>query len=724
MSAALEAKLDNVVSQLKNIANRGFSFQNVVGPDGKPTKKGKVDKEEAEKIKITAQITANASANVYKKVLGLGFNEENTKKTAKIFKDIFGMSGGGGGGGVGSRKGGRGDINYMLRQMEWFDFKSDLLHYAFNSEEYQEEMLYNMKRLVGLQTTPKDKKKSEAGGLMDKLKSIAGLAALGVGFFFIINALSNAGKIDEGKIFKILLVIGAIVGIFLFISKAFSNVLTVTLIIGGLVFLIGYLAENLQKYANKDWNSIDDGLKRAGVAFGSLMIAFGIIAGITKLGGKVNALISGGVMTGMVYIIGYLAENLEKYINKDWNSIDDGLKRAGLAFGSLVLAFGIIAGITKLGGQINTLIASGVMTGMVYLIGYLAENLEKYINKDWNSIDEGLKSAGLAFGSLVAAFGIIAGITKLGGELNTLIAGGIMYEMVYLIGYLAENLDKFSNKDWDSIDSGLKRAGLAFGSLVAAFGIIAGITVLTGEITSLIAGGVMLALAKVMDMSADSLIKFGNINGDNLIDVAKGMAAIGGGLVAMLGGTAMGTVGALTSGLASLVGLDPVSFIKKFEVLDASKLLSLGTGIKYLAEGLKTLSQGIELKNIIKDLILLTTPLLSFTNALDSFSNSYKQLEKIKMESEINQNYNMNLKTDTGIQKAILDLHTQELSVQEAQLEQLKINGNLLYQLVSNGGMGGGISAPQPKTTIKSPSFSTKDNYLNNMKLTSMSLQG
>ena len=659
MSAALEAKLDNVVSQLKNIANRGFSFQNVVGPDGKPTKKGKVDKEEAEKIKITAQITAKASANVYKKVLGLGFNEENTKKTAKIFKDIFGMSGGGGGGGVGSRKGGRGDINYMLRQMEWFDFKSDLLHYAFNSEEYQEEMLYNMKRLVGLQTTPKDKKKSEAGGLMDKLKSIAGLAALGVGFFFIINALSNAGKIDEGKIFKILLVIGAIVGIFLFISKAFSNVLTVTLIIGGLVFLIGYLAENLQKYANKDWNSIDDGLKRAGVAFGSL-----------------------------------------------------------------VLAFGIIAGITKLGGQINTLIASGVMTGMVYIIGYLAENLEKYINKDWNSIDEGLKSAGLAFGSLVAAFGIIAGITKLGGELNTLIAGGIMYEMVYLIGYLAENLDKFSNKDWDSIDSGLKRAGLAFGSLVAAFGIIAGITVLTGEITSLIAGGVMLALAKVMDMSADSLIKFGNINGDNLIDVAKGMAAIGGGLVAMLGGTAMGTVGALTSGLASLVGLDPVSFIKKFEVLDASKLLSLGTGIKYLAEGLKTLSQGIELKNIIKDLILLTTPLLSFTNALDSFSNSYKQLEKIKMESEINQNYNMNLKTDTGIQKAILDLHTQELSVQEAQLEQLKINGNLLYQLVSNGGMGGGISAPQPKTAIKSPSFSTKDNYLNNMKLTSMSLQG
>jgi len=119
----------------------------------------------------------------------------------------------------------------------------------------------------------------------------------------------------------------------------------------------------------------------------------------------------------------------------------------------------------------------------------------------------------------------------------------------------------------------------------------------------------------------------------------------------------------------------------------------------------------------------LTTPLMSFSSALDSFSNSYNKLEKIKMESEINQNYNMNLKSDTGIQKAILDLHAQELSVQQAQLEQLKINGNLLHQLVSNGGMGRGVSAPQQSTSIKSPSFSTKENYMNNMKLTSMALQ-
>jgi len=654
VSVTLEAKLDSVISQLKNIANRGFTFTNVTDPTGKVTRKGKVDKDEAERLKISAKIQSEVAAQIYKKVLGLGFNEENSKKTAKIFKDIFGM----GGGGAFSRKGSRSDTNYLLRQMEWFDFKSDLLHYAFNTQEYQEEMLYNIKRLVGAQTLPKEKKKTESESLMDKLKNIAGLAVLGTGFFLIISALANAGKVDIGKTFKILLLIGGIIGLFFLISKISFNIIGATIVLGGIVYLIGYLAENLKKYSKNNWSEIDQGMKRGGLAMLTFIAFLGIVTSIIKFGGKINTLISGGILAGMVYLIGYLAKNLEKFSGKNWSSIDNGLKRAGIA----VLSF-------------------------------------------------------------IALFGIVATITKFGGVINTLISGGVMFELVYLIGYLADNLEKFSGKDWDSIDQGLKRAGIAFGSLVAAFGIITGITKFTGEITTLIAGGVMLALAKVMDMSADALIKFGNVNGDNLISVSKGMIAIGAGLVAMLGGTMMGTAGALADKLSSFIGLDPVSFIKKFETLNADKLLSLGTGIKYLAEGLKSLSGGIEIKNIVNDLILLTTPLLSFTNALDSFSNSYKQLEKIKMESEINQNYNMNLKSDTGIQKAILDLHAQELSVQEAQLEQLKINGNLLYQLVSNGGMSGGVSIPQNSSSIKTPNFSTKENFINNMKLTSMSFQ-
>jgi hypothetical protein len=695
VSAALEAKLDSVVTQLKNIASGGFTYKTVADPTGRPVVKAKVDKQEAEKLKITAKIQAEVSAQIYKKVLGLGFNEEKEKKTAKIFKDVFGMGVAGGGF---SKKSTKDSVNYLLKQMEWFDFAGDLLHYAFNTQEYQEEMLHSMRTLIGLQPNSKDKKKTDSsGGLMDKLKSIAGLAVLGTGFFLIINALSNAGKIDIEKTLKILLLIGGIIGIFFLISKIAFNIIGATLVLGGMIYLIGYLAKNLEKFAGKDWESIDAGLKRAGIAMVSMVAINAILAKAMAQGGPIGivaGVVSGAIMYEMVYLIGYLAENLEKFSGKDWNTVDAGLKRAGIAIGSLV--------------AINVILAEALAAG--------------------------------------GPIGIVAGV----------VSGAIMYEMVYLIGYLAENLEKFAGKDWESVDAGLKRAGVTMGSLVAVAGILAAAMTVGGPlaiVAGAVSGGIMWALAEVMNTAADALIKFASVDGKNLTTIAEGMVAIGAGLVAMMGGTVLGTAGTIVDKLASFVKLDPVSFLKKFEVLDGAKLLNIGTGIKYLAEGfkilsqgieiktiandlilltapiknlaegLKMLSQGIEIKNIVNDLLLLTTPLLSFTGALDSFSNSYKQLEKIKMESEINQNYNMNLKSDTGIQKAILDLHAQELSVQQAQLEQLKINGNLLYQLVSNGGTGGSVSVPQQTINIKSPNFSTKENFMNNMKLTSMSLQ-
>jgi hypothetical protein len=438
---------------------------------------------------------------------------------------------------------------------------------------------------------------------------------------------------------------------------------------------------------------------------------------------KSDVIVATGGLLILSLMVGFLIIPLLQHLaEKDWNIITNGLVKFGIILGVMIGLMILMRFIKK--GEV--VVATIAMGALVYLIGYLADNLEKYAYKPWAAIKEGLEIAGIAFGAFFLMFGVIAAGVKVIGKAGMALSGAIMFELVYLVGYLADNLEKYAAKDWNAITEGLKVAGVAFGALVAATAILAGAMAIGGPIAIVagaVAGGVMLALAEVMNMSADALIKFGSVDGGNLIIVAKGMIAIGAGLVAMMGGTVMGTAGALTSGLASLVGLDPVSFLKKFEVLDATKLLYLGTGIKNLAEGLKMLSQGIEIKNIVNDLILLTAPLLSFTSALDSFSNSYKQLEKIKMESEINQNFNMNMKSDTGIQKAILDLHAQELSVQQAQLEQLKINGNLLYQLVSNGGIGKGVSAPQQSISIKSPNFSTKENFMNNMKLTSMSLQ-
>ena len=718
MSAALEAKLDSVVTQLKNIATGGFTFSTVTGATGRPVVKAKVDKQEAEKLKITAKIQADASAQIYKKVLGLGFNEEKAKKTAKIFKDVFGMGGAGGGF---SKKSTKDSVNYLLREMQWFDFAGDLLHYSFNTQEYQEEMLYSMRTLIGLQTSTKDKKKSEsAGGLMDKLKSIAGLAVLGTGFFLIINALSNAGKIDIGKTLKILGIIGLMVGVFLMVSLAGGAIKNAAIGFAILAATVAFLIiPTMMRLTEIKFETILEGLGKFVLIVGTC-IGLMVLMRFIK---KSDVLVATGGLLALTLMVGFLIIPLLQHLAETkWNIITDGLVKFAIIVGVMIGLMALMRFIKK--GEV--IVATIAMGALVFLVGYLADNLQKYANKPWEAIKEGLKIAGVAFGAFFAMFGVLAVGVKVIGKAGMALTGAIMFELVYLVGYLADNLEKYAGKDWKAITEGLEIAGIAFGALVAAVTILAGAMAIGGPIAIVagaVAGGVMLALAKVMNMSADALIKFGSVNGKNLITVAEGMVAIGAGLVAMMGGSVLGTAGAMVDKLSSLVGLDPVSFLKKFEVLDGVKLLNIGTGIKYLAEGLKTLSQGIEIKNIVNDLILLTTPLMSFSSALDSFSNSYNKLQKIKMESEINQNYNMNLKSDTGIQKAILDLHAQELSVQQAQLEQLKINGNLLHQLVSNGGTRGGGAIPQQTISIKSPNFSTKENFMNNMKLTSMSLQ-
>jgi hypothetical protein len=718
VSAALEAKLDSVVTQLKNIASGGFTYSTVRDATGRTKVKAKVDKQEAEKLKITAKIQADASAHIYKKVLGLGFNEEKAKKTAKIFKDVFGMGGAGGGF---SKKSTKDSVNYLLRQMEWFDFAGDLMHYAFNTQEYQEEMLYSMRTLIGLQPNSKDKKKTDSsGGLMDKLKSIAGLAVLGIGFFLIINALSSLGKIDIGKTLKILAIIGLMVGIFLLVSLAGGAIKNAAIGFAILAATVAFLIiPTMMRLTEIKFETILEGLGKFVLIVGAC-IGLMVLMRFIK---KSDVLVATGGLLALSLMVGFLIIPLLQHLTETkWNIIIDGLVKFAIIVGVMIGLMALMRFIKK--GEV--IVATIAMGALVYLVGYLADNLQKYAYKPWDSIKEGLKIAGLAFGAFFAMFGVLAVGVKVIGKAGMALTGVIMFELVYLVGYLADNLEKYARKDWKAITEGLEIAGIAFGALVAAVTILAGAMAIGGPIAIVagaVAGGVMLALAKVMNMSADALIKFGSVNGKNLITVAEGMVAIGAGLVAMMGGSVLGTAGAMVDKLSSLVGLDPVSFLKKFEVLDGVKLLNIGTGIKYLAEGLKTLSQGIEIKNIVNDLILLTTPLLSFTSALDSFSNSYKQLEKIKMESEMNQNFNMTMKSDTGIQKAILDLHAQELSVQQAQLEQLKINGNLLHQLVSNGGMGKGVSAPQQTISIKSPNFSTKENFMNNMKLTSMSLQ-
>jgi hypothetical protein len=116
--------------------------------------------------------------------------------------------------------------------------------------------------------------------------------------------------------------------------------------------------------------------------------------------------------------------------------------------------------------------------------------------------------------------------------------------------------------------------------------------------------------------------------------------------------------------------------------------------------------------------------LFDFSSALDAFSNAYAKIDKVKLQSE----YTMNVEKDDSIQKAIKSLHEQELSVQQAQLAQLQQNGEYLRMIASNqGGNGGNRPVMSPSggkgDSISGPTFSTKEKYLNNLKLATMSFE-
>jgi hypothetical protein len=332
VSAALEAKLDSVVTQLKNIASGGFTYSTVRDATGRTKVKAKVDKQEAEKLKITAKIQADASAQIYKKVLGLGFNEEKAKKTAKIFKDVFGMGGTGGGFGKKSTKD---SVNYLLRQMEWFDFAGDLMHYAFNTQEYQEEMLSSMRTLIGLQPNSKDKKKTDSsGGLMDKLKSIAGLAVLGIGFFLIINALSNVGKIDLGKTLKILGIIGLMVGIFLLVSLAGSGIKKAAIGFAILAATVAFLIIPTMMILTKiKFETILEGLGKFALIVG---VCIGLMVLMRFIKKSDVAVATGGLLV-LTLMVGFLIIPLLLYLAEtDWNIITNGLVKFAIIVGAMI----------------------------------------------------------------------------------------------------------------------------------------------------------------------------------------------------------------------------------------------------------------------------------------------------------------------------------------------------------------------------------------------------
>ncbi len=120
----------------------------------------------------------------------------------------------------------------------------------------------------------------------------------------------------------------------------------------------------------------------------------------------------------------------------------------------------------------------------------------------------------------------------------------------------------------------------------------------------------------------------------------------------------------------------------------------------------------------------------SLAESLNKLTDSYKNFQDVAGESSLNSITNVNYE-NAELAKMISKAHDAEMSVLQSQLDQLRINGDVLqqirdgvYQIPSAGSNAPTVvpsSLPTPPQNSKT-SFRTKETYLNNLKLMNMSI--
>lgn len=455
--------------------------------------------------------------------------------------------------------------------------------------------------------------------------------------------------------------------------------------------------------------------------------------------------------------IGIVASNTKKDDKKESGGIkgkvSELFKSTSGIVGLVALGVGIyyiINGLMKasdinIGGAVKAIAVIGAFVGVFLLFGKNKGNivlssaalalfgaaisfvvipmLLKIQSIDGDAIKNSLLKFTAIFGVMALAILAIQQIVGL-GIIKTIAGLVAIGAMSFLIGYMADNLTKLADKPWKDIYIGLGLASLAivaFGALVAGIGFL-----LMGPGAVLLAVGsiAVAGLTYVIGLVADSIGKFDKVDGSKLSEVGKGLKDLGIGLVSFVTGIVGGAVGGAIEKFSSFFGVDIISNIKKLNGIDADRMFIIGSSLKVLGEGLRSISVGTQLKTVTSDIIAMTSPLLKFSSALDAFSGSYKKLSDIKSTIDKSEVYTVNVDSQNSVQNSILEMNKQDLIVQKLQLEQLKQNGEILSVIansIGNVGSGGSVNSTQSSNNkVSSPSFSTKNNYLDTVKLNSM----
>ena len=621
----------------------------------------------------------------------------------------------------------KGIAKAISKTLGWDAFKD-------RSEEWSASMVRKlvsirdyMAKLVGITETatdPKTKKKKEEGkGIGSILGGIAGLALLGVGIFMIVQALVESKTIEPAQILKVLLVMGAFVGLFLLVGMAGSKIkdaaIGFAIISATILFLIIPTLYELEKMP---W----DVLLMSVLKFGVIALA---CIGILKLLSMIppaEVLKSVAGFALFVFVMGIMVIPLLKSMAfVEWETIGEGLLKIIVISGIIGL---ILFGMSKISAENAIKSLAGVLI-FTLLMGFIViPQLKKLSTEPFQQMLESLAFIGLimvGIGAIIRITGEI--LTRGGGEVAAIAGLLAVLTFSFLMGYLAEQLNKFAGLDWSAIGASLALALVALGIFGAAV-VGIGVLVLNPVVAPLlIAGAVAVAgLSLLMGLLAEALNKFSTIDANQIQQVGIGLLALGTGLVAFLAGMVGGVGAGVVSKVSGIFGLNPADQIKKFEKIDADKIFKLGTGLLFMGQGLKSLSTDINLEGITNQLIAMTAPLALFSVGLMMFTEAYRNLDTAIKGSEINRIYQMKLEADNGLQKALVDLNQKEVEILSAQLDELKRNGEYLRVIASSGeGMGGMVSlggAGGSKGNASVTNFATKDSYMNHLKLTTASL--
>ena len=648
-----------------------------------------------------------------------------------------------------------------------------------------------MAKLVGITEASSgsrpEKKKGEGKGIGSILGGIAGLALLGVGIFMIVQALVESKTIDPIQIIKVLLVMGAFVGLFLLVGMAGGKIknaaIGFAIISATILFLIIPTLNQLQKmpwdvllmsvlkfgvialacigiikllsmtspsdvlksvlgfalfvgvmafvvlpslkiFAALKWETIGEGLLK----FGAIaLVCIGIIK-LLSMTSPSDVLKSVAGLALFVFVMGIMIVPLLKSMAfVEWTTIGEGLLKIVVVSGVIGL---ILLGMSKISAENAIKSLAGVLI-FTLLMGFIViPQLKKMSQEPFEQMLESLVFIGLIMIGIGAIIRITGEILTRGGGAVAAIAGLVaVLTFSFLMGYLAEQLNKFAGLDWSSIGSSLALALVALGVFGAAV-IGIGLLVLNPIVAPLLIGGAIAVagLSLLMGLLAEALNKFSTIDANQIQQVGIGLLALGTGLVAFLAGMVGGVGAGVVSKVSGIFGLNPADQIKKFEKIDADKIFKLGTGLLFMGQGLKSLSTDINLEGITNQLIAMTVPLVLFSAGLASFTDAYNNLDSAIKGSEINRIYQMKLEADNGLQKALVDLNQKEVEILSAQLDELKRNGEYLRVIASSGGgMGGGMTSlgnSGSKGSASVSNFTTKDSYMNHLKLTTASLEG